>query len=105
MLGNADPESISGRCRADDERDAVEVDDVWAKRLMTAFYRNALEGQPSYLEALRNAQLQTLRELRSLESAQPTRDELRGADVPDDGGAAVGSPYFWAAFVLSGDWR
>jgi CHAT domain-containing protein len=80
------------------------VDDAMTQRLMTAFYRNALEGKQSYLEALRAAQLEILNERRG---AQLTgADARRGADAPEGGDEPpIGSPYYWAAFTLSGDWR
>jgi CHAT domain-containing protein len=79
------------------------VDDQVTQRLMTAFYRNVLKGEQSYLDALRNAQLEILAELRENGGAV---DELRGANAPADSAAATyGAAYFWAAFTLSGDWR
>lgn len=80
------------------------VDDKMTQRLMTAFYRNALEGKQTYLEALRAAQLEILNELRTAQLAGAKA--RRGADAPDGGEQPpLGSPYYWAAFTLSGDWR
>jgi CHAT domain-containing protein len=83
------------------------VDDATTQRLMTAFYRNVLQGQQSYVDALRNAQIEILHELRQRPpSAQAEADPLRGVDDPADAAAAVrGAPYYWAAFTLSCDWR
>ena len=72
------------------------VDDAKTRDLMERFYQNLWdEDKPrSKLDALRKAQLSLLRE------AGP-----RNA-VPADPAAAVRwSPYYWAGFVLSGDWR
>ena len=64
----------------------------------------------SYTTALRNAQLDMLRQLRSGEASPAAASAIalagRGANAPDEApGLAPGSPYAWAAFSLSGDWR
>jgi CHAT domain-containing protein len=79
------------------------VDDTATRVLMTEFYKNLWEKKLPKLEALRQAQL------RMLHDYDPSQMKLlsRGLDVGE--GEAVahkrGSPYYWAAFVLSGDWR
>jgi CHAT domain-containing protein/tetratricopeptide (TPR) repeat protein len=82
------------------------VDDAATRDLMERFYENLWSkkkpnGEPyTKIEALREAQLWMLKERgpRGLKEAGT-----------EDGGQRTGSnrlpPYFWAAFVLSGDWR
>jgi CHAT domain-containing protein len=78
------------------------VPDTATEALMTRFYGNLWEKRMRKLEALREAQTWLIREapahpelLRGgLERPAPQRQE--GAPV---------SPFYWAAFVLSGDWR
>ena len=72
------------------------VDDVATPALMTEFYRNLLERRLPRLESLRQAQLTVMKDF------DPRTGKLRGV-----GGlaGARSSPAFWAAFVLSGDWR
>jgi CHAT domain-containing protein/Tfp pilus assembly protein PilF len=74
------------------------VDDAQTQVLMTRMYRNLLKEGLGTFEALREAQLWMLRE-------GPRRDvrlKAPGADVPE---ADRSPPYYWAPFVLSGDWR
>lgn len=67
---------------------------------MVKFYSNWLTNGQSPLEALCNAQRAVLRGSSPRPIvAQRGLDGL-GATVKD-----VGAPYFWAAFMLSGDWR
>lgn len=87
------------------------VDDAATRTLMTEFYKNLWERKLGKLEALRQAQLTMLRSydaydgvLRGtvaklkppINSAEAARPEKPAADL---------SPYYWAAFVLAGDWR
>jgi CHAT domain-containing protein len=74
------------------------VDDRATQALMASFYR-AWWGKKvvSRIEALRQAQLSLLREgVRGM-----VRDPLPAAKKTD----SRLPPYYWAAFVLSGDWR
>jgi CHAT domain-containing protein len=88
------------------------VPDLETQRLMTRFYDNLWNRKLSKLEALRQAQIWMLREGRaSLQAERIARgadpdDLLRGADplLDEDAGSRL-PPYYWAAFVLSGDWR
>ena len=65
------------------------VDDEFTQKLMTRFYAAAWDTKKpvSRAEALRQAQLALIRE------------------GDKDGPPRRLAPYFWAAFVLSGDWR
>jgi CHAT domain-containing protein len=98
-----------------------QVHDESTRRLMLAFYRNLWDRrQPmGKLEALRAAQLDMIRHCR-LDAATGKVVDVRGGvtvDDPDarrkleeqlarlkDSGQPV-PPFYWAAFVLSGDWR
>jgi CHAT domain-containing protein len=66
---------------------------------MAAFYR-AYRGEKvgSRVEALRQAQLSLLKEgvRGAVGKALPVRPGRKDDRLP---------PYYWAAFVLSGDWR
>jgi CHAT domain-containing protein len=80
------------------------VDDTATRDLMERFYENLWsktkpDGKPyTKLEALREAQLWMLKE-RGPRGATPVEADLATA------GEKRLPPYYWAAFVLSGDWR
>ena len=74
------------------------VNDEKARSLMARFYENLWSKQMGKLEALREAQLAMLRGER--ERAVMLMEEGRPAGRSDRV-----LPFYWAAFVLSGDWR
>lgn len=67
--------------------------DEETQALMDAFCRNLWEKKLPKLEALRQAQLPMLK--------RGPRRWLEPAEKPPE----RSPPYYWAAFVLSGDWR
>jgi CHAT domain-containing protein len=72
------------------------IDDAAGRQLMIDFYDNLWAKKLPRVEALRAAQLTMLRE-----------GVTRGMDfgtVPAEGKRRL-PPFFWAGFVLSGDWR
>ena len=79
-----------------------QVSDNETRSLMERFYENLLKKEMSTLEALREAQLWMLKE-----GQERGLVRINKADQPD--GAPVTNtrtpPFYWAAFVLSGDWR
>jgi CHAT domain-containing protein/tetratricopeptide (TPR) repeat protein len=78
------------------------VDDDATQTLMSAFYENLWTHKMETLAALRAAQLTMLH------GYDPERKTLTAAGDASADAAATRkplSPYYWAAFVLSGDWR
>lgn len=86
------------------------VDSLWSvpdeptRVLMEKFYAGLWDHKrpAGRLEALRQAQLWLLNE------GVKQGNLLRGLDLPDaepPGTIRRAPPFFWAAFVLSGDWR
>jgi CHAT domain-containing protein len=72
------------------------VSDDASRNLMVEFYENLWEKKMSRVEALRQAQLQMLRE--------GVHRGLAIDDQPADAQKRL-PPFYWAAFELSGDWR
>ncbi len=73
------------------------VADRETRDLMERFYANVWEKEMDKLTALREAQLWMLQE-------GPRRDHRLKASS-DAAQRQTSPPYYWAAFVLSGDWR
>ena len=78
-----------------------QVPDQATQALMNRFYENLWKRKLPKLEALRQAQMWLLHEgpkhpglVRGLDLAPPERETTDNL-----------SPRYWAAFVLSGDWR
>lgn len=92
-----------------------QVDDRATQVLMVEFYRNLWQRKQNKAEALRNAQLAMLRgELNAeLRRRSPTAADSRAslgrglepvlADQSNEKRPLP--PFYWAAFLLSGDWR
>ena len=77
------------------------VPDEETRALMEIFYTNLWQRHLAPLESLRQAQLAMLR-------GTAKAGELRGfhrLDIRPGTSSGKRSPYYWAAFVLSGDWR
>ena len=70
------------------------VDDTATQLLMVEFYNNLWQGKRSKLEALRQAQITLMRRY------EPQTSKLRAS-----ANERRLTPYYWAAFVLAGDWR
>jgi len=71
------------------------VPDAATARLMQRFYENLWDKKLGKLEALREAQLWMMKD-QSARGAELIQDAADNARLP---------PEYWAAFVLSGDWR
>src|SRR6185437_1483415 len=68
------------------------VDDEWTRKLMERYYENLWQKKMPKLKALTEAQRWVMRE-----------GPKRGLDLPETKALRVAPPYYWAAFVLSGD--
>ncbi len=75
-----------------------QVSDDATRALMERFYDNLWQKEMSTLESLREAQLWILKEGQH-------RGLVRTDQPKTDNGPQRTPPFFWAAFVLSGDWR
>ena len=68
---------------------------------MDGFYKCLLTQDRSKAESFRQAQLSMIRDGKG-----STLVQRRGATLESGSTEQiVGAPYFWAGFVLSGDWR
>jgi len=82
-----------------------QVEDAATRTLMEEFYRNLWEKKLSKIDALREAQLSMIR------NYDPKAGKLRGlggtqtVDAADPNATDRLKPFYWAAWVLSGDWR
>ena len=81
-----------------------QVPDLATAELMKRFYQNLRPAEPlGKLEALRQAQLWMLREGSRSDPVRRSFEREAKTDFSEKG--APLSPYCWAGFVLSGDWR
>ncbi len=80
------------------------VDDQATAMLMDAFYENLWTAKLGKIESLRQAQLKMLREGATWKITSLPRGLAISEAQPKMDGERL-PPYYWAAFVLSGDWR
>ena len=85
------------------------VDDAATQALMTEFYTNLWKKRLGKLESLRQAQLTMMRDYEPKAGAvRGTTRPLKPVASPEERSKERESrlpPYYWAAFVLNGDWR
>jgi CHAT domain-containing protein len=80
-----------------------QVDDAATQSLMIEFYRHHWQASLGSAEALRQAQLTMLDRYDPRASALQSRGLVLIGKTPVERAAARLAPYYWAAFVLSGD--
>jgi CHAT domain-containing protein len=80
-----------------------QVPDEPTRVLMERFYANLWDRKMTRLDALREAQLWMLKDGRKHEDVARGVKRRMEEDAPAPDGRLP--PYYWAAFVLSGDWR
>ena len=92
------------------------VDDPATQALMSEFYRNLWERKLGKLESLRQAQISMLHNYDAktgtfrgtvgpLKPALPAPSGKPKSALTNQSGDGRTPPFYWAAFVLSGDWR
>jgi CHAT domain-containing protein len=77
------------------------VSDDSTADLMTGFYRYRVREHLSLSEALRRAQLDLVR---TEPTAVPTRGEPPNTRISGSS-RGVAQPYYWAPFILMGNWQ
>ena len=87
----------------------LEVNDVSTGSLMADFYKRWAEGEGKVtkVEALREAQLDLLLGKTNVQAAASGRgvSVVENQPVGQSGGASYTHPYYWAPFVVMGNWR
>jgi CHAT domain-containing protein len=80
-----------------------QVSDAATRDLMVSYYKRLMAGE-GRTEGLRQVQLEMLKGVGQGAGGQQRglRVQLGGAAAPRGGRS---HPYFWAAFIQSGDWR
>jgi CHAT domain-containing protein len=87
------------------------VNDLSTAELMREFYRQRYVDGKNKAEALRGAQLAVMRD--GAASAAPVRGTAKAASgvdglvtgIPPWEGTGFSHPYYWAPFVIMGNWR
>jgi CHAT domain-containing protein len=82
-----------------------QIDDEASRRLMERFYQNLWGRKMSMVESLREAQQWMLHKGANSLRQDASRGMIRSADPKNGQQLPYTPPYYWAGFVLSGDWR